>query len=196
MYLNPVLKKSAGKIEGDEGIRVSTAEELASLKPVRQGGSITFGGQTHPADANAAVILATPERAQTLSSKPELAIKILGFGQARVELAYMPRATVPAAQQALDQAGLDLKQVDAIKTHNPFAVNDLYFAETLDIDVMTVNNYGCSLIWGHPQAPMGIRSIIELIEELELKGGGTGLFSGCAAGDTAMAIVIKVSDRA
>jgi acetyl-CoA acetyltransferase len=56
-----------------------------------------------------------------------------------------------------------------------------------------MNNYGCSLIWGHPQGPTGMRTIMELIEELVLKGGGYGLFQGCAAGDSAMAVVIKVS---
>ena len=57
------------------------------------------------------------------------------------------------------------------------------------------NDYGCSLVWGHPQAPMGTRSIIELIEELALRGGGRGLFTGCAAGDSAMAVVLDVVDR-
>jgi acetyl-CoA acetyltransferase len=55
-----------------------------------------------------------------------------------------------------------------------------------------MNNYGCTLVWGHPQAPMGIRAIIELIEELVIRGGGKGLFTGCAAGDSAMAVVIDV----
>jgi len=49
-------------------------------------------------------------------------------------------------------------------------------------------------VWGHPQAPMGTRSIIELIEELAIRGGGYGLFAGCAAGDTAMAVVLQVCD--
>ena len=54
-----------------------------------------------------------------------------------------------------------------------------------------MNNFGCSLVWGHPQAPMGIRGVIELIEELAQRGGGFGLFAGCAAGDTAMAVVVE-----
>ena len=53
-----------------------------------------------------------------------------------------------------------------------------------------MNNYGSSLIWGHPQGPTGMRLIIELIEELVLLGDGYGLFTGCAAGDTAAAVVI------
>ena len=44
-----------------------------------------------------------------------------------------------------------------------------------------MNSYGCSLIFGHPQGPTGLRSITELIEELRQRGGGTGLFTGCAA---------------
>jgi acetyl-CoA acetyltransferase len=107
----------------------------------------------------------------------------------------MPEATVPAAQRALAQAGLTIGQIDAIKTHNPFALNDLYFARAMGVNSVDMNNYGCSLVWGHPQAPMGTRSVIELIEELALRGGGRGLFTGCAAGDSAMAVVLEVVDR-
>ena len=57
-----------------------------------------------------------------------------------------------------------------------------------------MNNFGSSLIWGHPQGPTGLRGIIELIEELEMRGGGIGLFQGCAAGDSAMAVLIRVGD--
>jgi acetyl-CoA acetyltransferase len=60
---------------------------------------------------------------------------------------------------------------------------------------MSMNNYGCSLIWGHPQGPTGLRCIVELIEELAMRGGGLGLFQGCAAGDSSMAVVIEVDNR-
>ncbi len=189
------LRKTMSTLGGDEGISHSTAEGLAKLVPVRQGGSVTFGGQTHPADGNAAILVATPERAAELSTNPKMAVRLLGFGQARVALARMPEATVPAAQRALAQAGLNIGQIDAIKTHNPFALNDLYFARIMGVNSADMNNYGSSLVWGHPQAPMGTRSVIELIEELALRGGGRGLFTGCAAGDSAMAVVLEVVDR-
>jgi hypothetical protein len=51
------------------------------------------------------------------------------------------------------------------------------------------------LIWGHPQGPTTLRSIIELIEDPVVNGGGYGLFTGCAAGDSAMAVVLRVSGR-
>jgi len=104
----------------------------------------------------------------------------------------MAMANVPASRQALDRAGITMKDIKAVKTHNPFAVNDLYFAGEMGIDVSSMNHFGSSLVWGHPQAPTGARLIIELIEELALSGGGYGLFTGCAAGDTALAMVIRV----
>jgi acetyl-CoA acetyltransferase len=190
----PNFKKVANTLAGDEGVSQSTPEGLAKLKPVLPGGVVTFGAQTHPADGNAAIVVCTPDRAREISSNPKIAVRLHGFGLARVELAYMPEAMLPAAQRALQQAGRSLAQMAAIKTHNPFAANDIFFARQTGADLKAMNNYGCSLVWGHPQAPMGTRSIIELIEELALKGGGFGLFTGCAAGDTAMAVVLEVCD--
>ena len=76
--------------------------------------------------------------------------------------------------------------------HFPLAFNDIIFARETGAELETMNNYGCSLICGHPQAPSGMRAIIDLSEELALLGGGDGLFHGCAAGDTAMAVVLRV----
>jgi acetyl-CoA acetyltransferase len=190
----PNFKKTASTMTGDEGVSQSSAEGLAKLKPVTPGGTVTFGGQTHPADGNAGIVVTTSEGARALSADPKIAIRLHGFGLARVELAYMPEAMLPAAQLALGQAGRSIDQMTAIKTHNPFAVNDLFFAKQTGCDLKSMNNYGCSLVWGHPQAPMGTRAIIELIEELVLRGGGFGLFTGCAAGDTAMSVVLEVCD--
>ena len=104
----------------------------------------------------------------------------------------MPRAPVPAARIALERAGISIADVKAIKTHNPFVVNDLYFAKQFGVDPATTNNYGSPLIFGHPQGPTAGRCVIELIEEVVERGGGYGLFTGCAAGDTGAALVVKV----
>ncbi len=191
----PDFKKSAGTLQGDEGVVLSTAEGLGRLRPVLPDGTVTYGGQTHPADGSAAIVVARPEKCREMSGDSAVRIGILGFGLARAELAHMPEATIPAAKQALNQAGLTIKDIDAVKSHNPFAVNDIVFARETGADLMAMNNYGCSLVWGHPQGPTGLRSIIELIEELVIRGGGRGLFQGCAAGDTAMAVVIDVDAR-
>ncbi|MBL8340527.1 MAG: thiolase family protein [Rubrivivax sp.] len=188
------FKKVVAKLEGDEGLHPSTPEGLAALAPVQPGGSVTYGAQTHPADGNAGIVVTTPARAREFASDPKIGVRLLGFGSARAELAHMPEATVPAAERALAQAGLAIGGIAIVKTHNPFAVNDLVFARRTGVDWQAMNPFGCSLVWGHPQAPTGTRSIIELIEALALRGGGRGLFTGCAAGDTAMAVVLEVGD--
>lgn len=186
------FRKTTGTLEVDEGVFATTAEGLAKLKPVQAGGTVTFGTQTHPADGNAGAIVTTRELARELSRDRAIEIELLGFGLARVEKGYMPAAPAPAAANALKQAGLAIKDLDAVKTHNPFAVNDIAFARETGFPLEKMNNYGSSLIWGHPQGPTGMRSVIELIEELVLRGGGSGLFAGCAAGDSAMAVVLRV----
>jgi acetyl-CoA acyltransferase len=191
----PDFKKSAGALAGDEGVVLSTAEGLGRLRPVLPEGTVTFGGQTHPADGSAAIVVATPERCRELSRDSNVRIRILGFGLARADLAHMPEATIPAAKQALDQAELSIGDMNAVKSHNPFSLNDIVFSRATGADLAAMNNYGCSLIWGHPQGPTGVRSVIELIEELVVRGGGRGLFQGCAAGDTAMAVVLDVDTR-
>ena len=190
------LKRVRTTLAGDEGVHPTSADKLAKLSPVRPDGSVTFGGQTHPADGSAGIVVTTPHRARELSSNPEIAIRILAFGQSRVEKGYMPEAPVPAARQALERARLGIGEIDVIKTHNPFVVNDIVFADAFGIPTHRMNRFGCSLVWGHPQAPTGLRAIIELIEELAMRGGGLGLFTGCAAGDTGMAVVIRVGDDA
>ncbi len=102
---DPSFRKTAATLAGDEGASQSTAEGLARLKPVMSGGSVTFGGQTHPADGNAAIVVASPDRARELSRNPKIRVRLLGFGSARVALAHMPEATVPAAKRALAAAG-------------------------------------------------------------------------------------------
>ena len=192
---DPSFRKAVAVMTGDEGVTFSTAEGLAKLRPALPGGTVTFGSQTHPADGNAAIVLAHSEKAAELATDPSIRVRVLGFGQGRVELGYMPEAPICAAERALAQAGLSIADIDAVKSHNPFAVNDIAFARATGFPIERMNNFGCSLIWGHPQGPTGVRAIIELIEELALRGGGKGLFQGCAAGDTSMAVVISVEDR-
>ena len=119
-------------------------------------------------------------------------VRLLGFATARARPAFMGQAPVPAALSLLQRLSLKISSVAALKTHNPFAVNDIYLCEQLDLNWDRVNNYGSSLVWGHPQGPTGLRLVIELIEELRVRGGGYGLFTGCAAGDSGAAIMVRV----
>ena len=189
------LRRSRGRLAGDEGVHATTAEGLAKLRPVLPGGTVTPGGQTHPADGSTAIVVVAPPRVAEFTREPGLDIRILGYGQARVARAHMPEAPVPAARRALEAAGVGVGDIVAVKTHNPFVVNDIVLGEALGLDPFGLNRYGSSLVWGHPQGPTALRAIVELIEELVLRGGGIGLFTGCAAGDSAMAAVVRVADR-
>jgi acetyl-CoA acetyltransferase len=195
-YMFPVevrlSKKKTAMIEADEGITPTTAEGLARLKPVEPGGVISFGAQTHPADGNCGFIVTTREKAKEFSKDPHIEIQIISYGFSRAKPGYMAAAPVPASEMALDNAGLKITDMKAIKTHNPFIVNDINFAKKFNIDVMNMNNYGCSMVYGHPQGPTAGRLIAELLEEVVLLGGGYGLWTGCAAGDTAAAMIFKV----
>jgi acetyl-CoA acetyltransferase len=187
-----ISKKQTIMLEADEGIMESTAEGLAKLKPVLPNGVHTFGAQTHPADGNCAITVTTREKAKELAADPQVEIQVVSYGYARTKKAFMAAAVYPAARMALENANITAADLKAIKTHNPFAANDIFLANKLGVDVNGMNNYGCSLIYGHPQGPTGGRLIIEGIEEVVMAGGGYMLFAGCAAGDTAAALVVKV----
>lgn len=187
-------RKTVEILNGDDGVYPTTAEKLAGLKPVRDGGTVTFAAQTHPADGSAGmVVVSTKERAAEFSRDAAITIELVSTGMGREDVAHMPAAPIAAARRALDLAGLKIGDMAAIKSHNPFAVNDIAFARAFGIDWRQMNNYGSSLIWGHPQGPTALRAMIEMIEELAIKGGGYGLYQGCAAGDSAMAVILKVS---
>lgn len=187
-----VSKKQTVMFEADEGVMESTAEGLAKLRPVLPDGVHTFGAQTHPADGNCGITITTKDKARELSADPKIEIQVISYGYARVKKAFMAAAVYPSVKMALENAGIGIDDVKAIKTHNPFAANDVHLANNLNIDVNGMNNFGCSLIYGHPQGPTAGRLIIEGIEEVAMKGGGYLLFGGCAAGDTAAAIVLKI----
>jgi acetyl-CoA C-acetyltransferase len=185
-------KRRPEEIDADWGVRPATAEGLAGLRAVQPGGVVSFGSQTHPADGCAGLVVTAPAQARAAGADGPVA-RILATGFARVGRGEMPKAPVPAAQAALGDAGLDIADMDVVKTHNPFAVNDLWFARQTGADAETMNPFGCSLIYGHPQGPTGARGIIELMWALHDRGGGRGLFTGCAAGDTGAAVVVEVA---
>ncbi len=195
-YMFPVevklSRKETNLVEADEGVSSTSKEALERLSPVMEGGIHTYGSQTHPADGNVGIIVTTEENAKEMSADPGISIRLISYGFARAKKSFMPAAPVPAAQMALQRAEVSVKELVAIKTHNPFSVNDLFLAKELGIDKASFNNYGSSMVFGHPQAPTAGRLLIEAIEETVIKGGGYAMVTGCAAGDMAAALVVKV----
>jgi acetyl-CoA C-acetyltransferase len=107
-------------------------------------GVVPYGTQTHPADGTAGLVVTTADRARELADGEGVA-RIVGTGAARVGKAEMPKAPVPAAKAALDEAGLGFEDLDAVTTHNPFAaVDDLWFAGQMGVLLDPMNLHGCS----------------------------------------------------
>jgi acetyl-CoA acetyltransferase family protein len=179
------------EVDADFGVRPATADGIAALESTLPGGLTTGASQTHPADGAAGIIVTTEGRAKELGRGGGV-VRLLAAGMARVGKAQMPKAPVPAARRAIEDAGLEFDRIDLVTTHNPFAVNDLWLRRETGIELERMNRYGCSLVYGHPQAPTGARAIAELVEALAERGGGVGLFTGCAAGDTGAALVVRV----
>lgn len=128
-------KKKTITLEADEGITASTPEGLAGLRSVLPDGVHTFGAQTHPADGNCGLSVTTRTRARELSTNPDLEVQLVSFGFARAKKAHMAAAVAPSAQMALDQAGIKVADLGAVKTHNPFAANDLVMAKVLGLEI-------------------------------------------------------------
>jgi len=193
-YFQPIVipqRKGQLVLEQDEGISPYSREGLAALKTVFPGGVTTPGSQTHPADGAAGLVVTGREQAMAWS-RGQGVVRLLAAGQARAEQARMPKAPALAAQKALAAAGRTMRDVKVVVTHNPFAVNDLWFAKAMDYPLEKMNPLGCSLVYGHPQGPTGLRGIVELVQALRMQGGGIGLFTGCAAGDMGAAILLSL----
>lgn len=170
----------------DAGIYKLNPEESRALVASSENGVVTRDTQTHPSDGTAGLVLRNGHHLGGIR------VKVRSVGFARVEKALMPKAVVPAAREALKAAQLRIKDIHLVNTHNPFVVSDIYFAKEMNFAPEKMNTFGCSLVYGHPQGPTGMRGVIELAHALALRGGGLGLFTGCAAGDSAGAVVIEV----
>jgi acetyl-CoA acetyltransferase len=195
-YFQPVeIALGKGKllrVDADEGVHSYSAAGLAALRPVKEGGVVTFGSQTHPADGCAGAVVTSADQAGAMAGSGGTAVRLLAAGFARAEKSRMPKAATTAAQSAMHDAGIAIRDVRCVVTHNPFAVNDLWFAKQTGFALERMNPYGSSLIYGHPQGPTGLRGLAELIQALMASGGGVGVFTGCAAGDTGAALVVRV----
>lgn len=193
-YMQPiVIKQRKGEtvLAEDEGVSAYSAEGLRALKPALPGGITTSGTQTHPADGAAGLVVAGRQEALALAAGQGV-VRLIAASSCRAEKGRMPKAPALAAQHVLAIAGARVSDVKVVVTHNPFAVNDLWFNRDLGYPLEQMNPLGCSLIYGHPQGPTGMRGIVELVHSLRARGGGIGLFTGCAAGDMGAALLLSV----
>lgn len=188
--LNPQGKPVAW-VDADTGVRQVALEALRAMNELDT--CVTGGGQTHPSDGIATLLVTSTDKAAELSRMPEVDIRLIAKTDVRTGPGLMPEAPTLAVQKLLRETGVTMDDIAVVKSHNPFSVNDAVFSRVMGHDWRKMNRTGCSLVWGHPQGPTMVRIVIEALEEAVELGGGLALVMGCAAGDVGIAALFEVA---
>lgn len=194
----------------DNNIRFdSKLDSYAKLRPVfdKKHGSVTAANATPLTDGASAVIMMTESKAKALGYKPIGYLKSYAFAGIDVweDMLMGPSYATPIA---LERAGMELNDLSLIEMHEAFAAqtlsnikmfaSDKFAKEKLgrskaigEIDMNKFNVMGSSLAYGHPFAATGTRMITQMLNELNRRGGGTGLLTACAAGGLGAAMIVE-----
>jgi 3-oxoadipyl-CoA thiolase len=178
-------------LESDEGPREDTSlEKLAKLRPAfREGGTVTAGNSSTLNDGAACLVLGTEEAARELGKEP--LARIVSIGVAGVDPAYMGIGPMVAIPKALEQAELELEQIDLIELNEAFASQVLACAEGLGIDEDRLNVNGGAIALGHPLGCSGARLMTSLVWELRRRGGRYGIATLCVGVGQGVATVVE-----
>ena len=199
-----------GALSRDNNIRFdSKLEGYAKLRPVfdKKYGTITAANATPLTDGASAVVMMTESKAKALGYKPLGYLKSYAFAAIDVweDMLMGPSYATPIA---LERAGMSLSDLSLIEMHEAFAAqtlanikmfaSDKFAKEKLgrkkatgEIDMEKFNVMGSSLAYGHPFAATGTRMITQMLNELNRRGGGTGLLTACAAGGLGAAMIVE-----
>jgi acetyl-CoA acyltransferase len=194
----------------DNNVRFnSSLEGYAKLRPVfdKKHGSVTAANATPLTDGASAVVMMTESKAKALGYQPIGYLKSYSFAAIDVweDMLMGPSYATPIA---LDRAGMTLNDLTLIEMHEAFAAqtlsnvkmfnSDKFAKEKLgrdkaigEIDMDKFNVMGSSLAYGHPFAATGTRMITQMLNELNRRGGGTGLLTACAAGGLGAAMIVE-----
>src|SRR5450432_2384686 len=162
----------------DEHPRKTSMEKLAALKPAFDAnGTVTAGNASGINDGAAAVLLASEDAVKKYQLKPMA--KIISMAVAGVDPAIMGIGPVPAAQKALQRAGLTVINLDLIELNEAFASQSLACIHDLGLDVSKVNVNGGAIAIGHPLGCSGVRISTTLLHEMKRRGSKYGLATMC-----------------
>jgi acetyl-CoA C-acetyltransferase len=178
-------------LDRDEGIRHdTTVETLSRLRPAfAEGGTITAGNASQISDGAAAVVVASPERAEELGV-PVLA-EIVAHGMSAERFAYLHTVPALALQNALKKSGLDVHDLGVIEVNEAFAAVALNVTRMLGVDDAIVNVNGGAVALGHPIGASGARLVLTLAHELRRRGATFGGATICGGGGQGDALVIR-----
>lgn len=186
-------RKGVTLFDTDEHVRPdTTAETLARMRPAfKKDGTVTAGNASGINDAAAVVVLATAAQVAARGLKP--LARIVAWGHAGVEPAYMGEGPIKAAPIALRRAGLTLDQIDVIESNEAFAAQAAAVAKALGFDPEKVNPNGSGLSLGHPVGATGCIMTIKAAYELRRIGGRYALITMCIGGGQGIALIIEAS---
>jgi acetyl-CoA acetyltransferase family protein len=174
----------------DEGIRESTLEKLASLKPsFKEDGKVTAANSSQITDGSAALLIMSEEKAAALGLTPRA--RFVQFALAADDPRLMLTAPIPATEKVLERAGMTLDQMDLIEINEAFASVVLAWAKEHHPDMDKVNVNGGAIAIGHPLGCSGARLMTTLLNELERTGGRYGFQTMCEGGGMANATIIE-----
>ncbi|MGH3761914.1 acetyl-CoA C-acyltransferase [Actinophytocola sp.] len=177
-------------VSADEGIRSSTVESLANLKPAfLPDGRVTAGNSSQITDGASAMLITSEERAKQLGLTPRA--RFHAFALAGDDPVAMLTAPIPATRRILDRTGLTLADIDLVEINEAFASVVLAWRHELDADLEKVNVNGGAIALGHPLGASGAKLMATLLCELERTGGRYGLQTMCEGGGLANATIIE-----
>lgn len=190
-------RKSETVVEKDEHPRPDTSlESLERLKPLLQRqdpeATVTAGNASGQNDAAAMAIVTTPERAEALGLRP--LIKLVSWAVAGVPPRTMGIGPVPATQQALEKASLELSDIDLIELNEAFAAQALAVMREWNFgkaDHERTNVHGSGISLGHPVGATGARMLGTLARELDRREARYGLETMCIGGGQGLAAVFE-----
>jgi acetyl-CoA C-acetyltransferase len=173
----------------DQGLRDTTAESLAKLKPVLEGGIHTAGTSSQISDGAAAVMLMDEARARALGLKPRA--RIISQALVGSEPEFHLDGPVQATARVLERSGMKIGDLDLFEVNEAFASVLLSWASVHEPDMDRVNVNGGALALGHPVGSTGSRLITTALHELERTDGSTALITMCAGGALATGTIIE-----
>jgi acetyl-CoA C-acetyltransferase len=174
----------------DEGLRETSMEALATLKPVaREDGVHTAGSSSQISDGAAAVLLMTEERAGALGLTPKA--RIVDTCLVGVDPVFMLTGPIDATHRLLERSGLAMGDIGVVEINEAFASVVLAWQKELDPDPDTVNPNGGAIALGHPLGGTGVVLMTKALHELERSGARYGLVTMCCGGGLGTGTIIE-----
>jgi acetyl-CoA C-acetyltransferase len=181
---------STHRVERDEGLRETTPEKLATLKPVaRENGVHTAGSSSQISDGAAAILLATGDRADALGLRKRA--RVVDTCLVGVDPVLMLTGPIDATQRLLSRTGLSIDDMDTFEINEAFASVVLAWAKEVGADLAKTNPNGGAIALGHPLGGTGAVLMTKALHELERTGGRYALVSMCCGGGLGTGTIIE-----